>query len=137
MENNKKLDALHENEAFTTKISAATSYEEVKAAYATEGVDLDAVLDGVEASPSELSADDLDSVAGGISKSQVSEYLRALVKQLKMTKGGKSISGTLQWGANYFILLTASVDAAYGNVYKHYSYDQIKRAGDAMGFDIP
>ncbi len=74
------FEELTNNHEFMKKVDETQSYEEAKALFAAEGIDLDAELkcDKTLELPRdlELSDDDLEGVAGGISWAQIKKALQ-------------------------------------------------------------
>ncbi len=124
-----KAKQLMENADFQAKLEKAQDFDEYKAVFAAEGIDFEAEFSSDGDEGAELSAEDLDNVAGGISNSDV---IRIVKNAYKVVKGGP-----VRWfkfGASAGILLRAYTDMKiYGNPTRSYSAQEIEWAGKSMG----
>lgn len=89
-----KTKQMMEDSTFRAKLEAAEDMETLKAVFATEGIDYEAEFipdeTEVETVDVELSAEDLDDVAGGkMSATQITQMvIKAAKKGYKIVKGG-------------------------------------------------
>lgn len=123
-----RFEELMNDQVFVDSLDNATSYQEVEAAFAKEGVDLNEVLPDEDAA-AELSEDDLENVTGGVSSSDLVRIVKAAYKTVKAGK-----FGIFKFGASCVILLHAYYDVQrYGNATRTYSEKQIMNAAKTLG----
>lgn len=125
-----ELSAVMEDTRFIQSLGETKSYEEFKDAFVAKGVDIENALpdDG----SNELSAEELENVAGGLSGNDLVRIVKASYKIIK--KG--PIRGAWTFGASYGVLIRAYYDVCvHGNVTYSYSEDEIMRAAHAVGLE--
>ena len=123
MEFSKELDEAMADEEFQKSLEEKTG-EEVKAAYAERGIDIEKELsvDESDSESDELSESDLENVAGGVKLS-----LDFLAKAMKYVWKG---------GINAGIIARSYYDLKrYGNATRSYSAERIYQAARALGLE--
>lgn len=119
----KVLDVM-ENEQFVDELSQLTNSEQIKGKFASKGIDLEKEL----ATSEELDQEALMSVAGGVTKQDLSNISKETVEALL-----KSVKFTWNAAISYGIIMTAFVDAKRGDVTRHYSVEKIEQAYRNLG----
>lgn len=128
MTNIEKLGQVTGDVEFMNSLETTTSYEEFKEKFADKGVDIDSLE--VNETSEELSAHELENVAGGISAGDLVRIVKASVNIVK--KG--PVIGAWTFGASYGVLIRAYYDIyAHGSATYSYSEDEIIRAARAVG----
>lgn len=125
-----KFEELMDDKKFTDSLEGA-SFDEVKAAFKNEGVDLDVLLKTDDDKADELTENDLDEVSGGITGG---DLFRIVKQSYKVVKEGKF--GIFKYGMSAGVLLRAYYDSiVYNDVTRSYSADEIMRAARYMGVE--
>lgn len=124
-----KFEELMDNKEFVDGLENTESFDDVKAAFKDNGVDLDEEL-ALNVEDEELSEGDLDEVAGGLSKKDMK---RLLNRAVAIVKEGP-IVGTWKFSTSCGVLLRAYYDLnRYGNATRSYSESEIMRAARYIG----
>ena len=124
-----KFEELMDNKEFVDGLESTESFDDVKAAFKDNGVDLDEEL-ALNVEDEELSEGDLDEVAGGLSKKDMKRLLKRAVA---IVKEGP-IVGTWKFSTSCGVLLRAYYDLnRYGNATRSYSESEIMRAARYIG----
>lgn len=128
-----KFEELMENQKFVESLENTESFDDVKAAFESNGVDLTEELDLNNIEEEELSETDLDDVAGGMS---AADWKRILKRAVSIVSSGKvkPFSTAWKYGKSCGILLKAYYDVQrYNNATKTYSEKQIMDAAKYIG----
>ena len=124
-----KFEELMDNKEFVEGLESTGSFDEVKAAFKDNGVDLDAELTP-SAEDEELSEAALEGVAGGLS---AKDMKRLLKRAVAVVKDGP-IVGTWKFSTSCGVLLRAYYDLnRYGNATRSYSEKEIMKAAKYIG----
>lgn len=124
-----RFEEIMENEQFVNGLENVESYDALKDAFEKEGVNIDEVMDAVEADEAELTEADLEDVAGGVSGKDLARIVKQAYKTVK--GGGVSI---FKFGASCGILLVAYKDVLkYGDATHTYSEKTIMKAAKQLG----
>ena len=128
-----KFEELMENQKFVESLENTESFDDVKAAFESNGVDLTEELDLNNIEEEELSEIDLDDVAGGVS---TADLKRILKRSISIVSSGKVNPFKTAWkyGKSCGILLKAYYDVQrYNNATRTYSEKQIMDAARYIG----
>lgn len=130
-----KTKELMEDPAFLAKLDKTESVDEFKAAFAAEGVDYDAefIASEDEEADVELSAEELENVAGGrMSAKEITKMvINAAKKGYKTVKGGPS--AWWKFGSSIAILSKAYYDIlVHDDVFYTYNQAKIENAMKAV-----
>jgi len=124
-----KFEELMDNQEFVAGLENTGSFDDVKAAFKDNGVDLDEEL-ALNVDDAELTENDLAEVAGGISKGDMKRILKRAVS---IVKEGP-IVGTWKFSTSCGVLLRAYYDLnRYGNATRSYSEKEIMKAAKYIG----
>lgn len=126
-----RFEELMDNQAFVDSLDNVTSFDEFKAAFEKEGVDVEEIMSAGESeADAELSEEALEAVAGGVSTKDLKRILKAAVETFK--KG--PFLGAWKFGTSCGILLRAYSDVQkYGDATRTYSEKQIMNAAKVLG----
>ncbi len=118
-------------EEFVAALENVETMEEVVGLFQNEGIDLEALVAEAEGKD-ELSEEDLEDVAGGMSAKQLGKIILAAGWRIVNPKGWRgAIKATAQDSA---ILLVAYYDVVkYGNATRTYSQKTIESAAKRFG----
>lgn len=118
-------------EEFVAALENVETMEEVKEIFQKDGINLDEMMEA-EIESEELSEDDLEDVAGGISSKQMKNILVAAFKRIKGGWRG-ALWGTAKDSA---VLLTAYYDVMqHGNATRTFSEKEILAAAKRFGLN--
>ena len=124
-----KFEELMENKEFMESLENTASFDEVKEAFGNNGVNLDNEL-SADTADAELTENDLDDVAGGLSAADIKRILK---RSIAIVKSGP-IVGTWKFSTSCGVLLRAYYDLnKYGDATRSYSADEIMRAAKYLG----
>ena len=124
-----KFEELMNNQEFVAGLENTGSFDDVKAAFKDNGVDLDEEL-ALNADDAELSEKDLEDVAGGLSKNDMKRLLKRAVAVVK----DGPIVGAWKFSTSCGVLLRAYYDLnRYGNATRSYSEKEILKAAKYIG----
>ena len=124
-----KFEELMDSKEFMEGLENTESFDDVKAAFKENGVDLDEEL-RANVESEELLEADLDDVAGGLSKSDMKRLLKRAVA---IVKEGPVV-GAWKFSTSCGVLLRAYYDLnRYGNATRSYSESEIMRAARYIG----
>lgn len=123
------FEELMDNKEFVEGLEQTGSFDDVKAAFKENGVDLDTELE-FSTGDAELSEGDLDEVAGGLSKADMKRLLKRAVAVVK----DGPIVGTWKFSTSCGVLLRAYYDLnRYGDATRSYSEKEIMKAAKYIG----
>ena len=128
-----KTIQLMEDPAFKAKLEAAEDFEAYKAMFAAEGIDYEAEFAADEPISEELSAEELENVAGGVS---LGDLTRIVQRAASIVASGKINPFKTGWkfGSSCGILLRAYYDIkVHNDVCYSYSKSQIEDAARYLG----
>lgn len=114
-----KLEELVKNEEFITKLEQCENDDEVKSLYDEFNAEI--------SDEEEFDEESLKSVVGGSSDIDISEdTIKAIMKLVK---------GAWKCTTSYAVIMIAYADACAGNVERHYSEKQIRKAAKSLGVE--
>lgn len=128
-----KFEELMENKEFVDNLENTESFDDVKATFENEGVDIVDELDLNNIEEEELSEIDLNDVSGGVS---AADLKRILKRSISIVSSGKKNPFKTAWkyGKSCGILLKAYYDVQrYNNATRTYSEKEIMDAARYIG----
>lgn len=133
-----KTKQLMEDPAFLAKLDQAEDIDAYKAVFAAEGIDFDAEFESGEdeATDVELTAEDLDNVAGGLSTNEIISIVKSSFRIVSSAKVNPLKTGW-KFGASCGVLIRAYYDIkVYNNVFRSYSKKEIESAAKYLGLTL-